>query len=257
MAMCAENRVILKTEDLWKSFGGVAAVSGVNLVITVGELSAIIGPNGAGKTTLFNLISGYYRPDRGRIIFKDRDISGFPAYRTSRMGISKSFQRTSLFPSMSVLENIMVALFAHKGQASNFYSSARAKRDTIEEALEILETVGLNEMASDSTGTLSHGDQRRLELGIALAGDPVLLLLDEPTAGMSPEETEATIELIKRISQAGEMAVVFTEHDMDVVFHMAAHIRVLNVGRIIAEGTPEEISRNEEVIRVYLGEEKA
>jgi branched-chain amino acid transport system ATP-binding protein len=254
--MCAENRVILRTEGLYKSFGGVVAVNDVSLVINEGELTAIIGPNGAGKTTLFNLITGQYRPDRGRMIFKGRDISQFPAYRLSRMGIGRSFQRTSLFLSMSVLENIMVALFAHRGQTSNFYSSVKARGAITEEALKILETIGLKELASNATGTLSHGDQRRLEIGIALAGEPVLLLFDEPTAGMSIEETEVTVELIKMLSQVDGRAVLFTEHDMDVVFYAATYIRVLSMGRIIAEGTPEEISKNEEVIRVYLGEEK-
>jgi branched-chain amino acid transport system ATP-binding protein len=243
---------VLDVRDVALSFGGFRALDGVSLRVAPGEISAVIGPNGAGKTTLFNVITGHLAPDTGRIGFAGRDITGQPPHAICRLGLARSFQRTNIFPRLTVFENVQIAVLSHQGRAYGLWAPARdLARD---ETLAILEQVGLAARATDVSGRLAYGDQKQLELGLALALEPTLLLLDEPTAGMSPQETRSSIMLVERIARARKLSVLFTEHDMDIVFAVARRIRVLHQGRIIVEGRPEEIRGHPEVKRVYLGE---
>jgi branched-chain amino acid transport system ATP-binding protein len=246
--------MILEVKGLSKSFGGLMAVYDVSFSMREGERGAIIGPNGAGKSTLFNLLTGHLRPDSGQVYFRKEEITGMAPHRICHKRISRSFQRVNIFPMLSVFENIQVALLAMQGKSRMIFSAARkmARRETEQ----ILEDIGLQDQREVLSGTLSHGDQKRLELGIALAGDPVLLLLDEPTQGMSPDETAATMDLIDRITRSRGITLLFIEHDIGTVFALAQVIRVLHLGALIAEGRPEEIRANSEVQRIYLGETK-
>ena len=243
---------LLHAQSVSKSFGGVQAVSRVDVQVREGELACIIGPNGAGKTTFFNLITGYVTPDEGRVIFDGQDITGLPPHRAARLGLVRSFQKTHVFPQMSVAENVQTMVLVQKKRSLDFLSTAlRLERDETEE---LLAMVGLAGSARSLAGTLSAGDRKRLELGIALAARPKLLLLDEPTCGMSPTETASTIELIQRLGREQRLTLLFTEHKMDVVFSIAERIAVLHFGRLIAEGKPEDIRANDEVRRVYFGD---
>jgi branched-chain amino acid transport system ATP-binding protein len=246
--------MILETQNLVKSFGGLTAVYDVNLRIQEGELASIIGPNGAGKTTLFNLLTGHLPLDSGRVIFQGRDITGLPPHTISRMGIGRSFQRLNIFPRLSTFDNVQVAVFSAQRQSRNLFSRASklARRET--EA--ILDSVGLLDKKGVKGGLLAHGDQKRLEMGIALAVEPTLLLLDEPTQGMSPRESAEITRLIQKLVKEKGLTLIFVEHDMNVVFGISDNIKVLHQGRIIFEGKPEEVKNNEEVQRIYLGEEK-
>ena len=246
---------MLEVVNLRKHFGGVHAVSGVNLAVADGELRAIIGPNGAGKTTLFNLITGDLRHDAGTIRFRGEEISALPPHELCRRGLGRTFQITSIFRRLSVLENVQTALLARHRRHYNLF--ARARRLYRDAALELLDRVGLEAQAPKPSGILSHGDQRRLELAIALAGEPSLLMLDEPTAGMAPRERHEIMVLVARIAATTGLTVVFTEHDMDVVFAVARRITVLHQGVVIAEGPPADVRANPEVRCVYLGEQDA
>jgi branched-chain amino acid transport system ATP-binding protein len=243
---------ILRVESLAKRFGGVEALAGVSLSVEPGEFRAIIGPNGAGKSTLFNTMTGLLHPDAGRVIFEGRDVTGEPPHRLTRRGVGRTFQITSVFADLSALENVQISLLAQGRQAWSVWPKAGALH--AERARELLELVGLGAVAARPAGTLSHGDQKRLELSIALAGKPRLLLLDEPTAGMAAQERLESIRLVHRV--AGELGVscVFTEHDMAVVFAVATRITVMHQGRVLAEGTPAEVRARREVQQVYLGE---
>ena len=243
---------LLEVAGLKRSFGGFQALGGVSFQVEAGEISAVIGPNGAGKTTLFNVITGHLAPDSGRVGFAGRDITGQPPHAICRLGLARSFQRTNIFPRLSVFENVQIAILSHERRAYGLWTPAQGLgRDR---TMEILEDVGLAPRAADPSGSLSYGDQKQLELGIALALQPTLLLLDEPTAGMSPQETRTSVALVARIARERKLTVLFTEHDMDVVFSVAQRIRVLHQGRLIAEGAPEEIRGLAEVKRVYFGE---
>ncbi|HWM76521.1 MAG TPA: ABC transporter ATP-binding protein [Methylomirabilota bacterium] len=243
---------LLEVAGLKRSFGGFQALGGVSFQVEAGEISAVIGPNGAGKTTLFNVITGHLAPDSGRVGFAGRDITGQPPHAICRLGLARSFQRTNIFPRLSVFENVQIAILSHERRAYGLWTPAQGLgRDR---TMEILEDVGLAPRAADPSGSLSYGDQKQLELGIALALEPTLLLLDEPTAGMSPQETRTSVALVARIARERKLTVLFTEHDMDVVFSVAQRIRVLHQGRLIAEGAPEEIRGLAEVKRVYFGE---
>ncbi|HID88042.1 MAG TPA: ABC transporter ATP-binding protein [Anaerolineae bacterium] len=242
---------MLRVEDVHKSFGDFKAVDGANLTVGDGELVAVIGPNGAGKTTLFNLITGQLKLDRGKIVFNGEDISGLPPYEICRRGIARSFQIVNTFPRLTVFENVQVAVLSQQRKSSNLLSPARSL--AVEETLTILESVGLSDKAGSIAGSLSHGDQKILEIAIALGNEPELLVLDEPTAGMSPEETAATMELIQRLARERHLTVLFCEHDMDVVFHIAQSIMVMHQGRTLVQGKPEEVRRNRDVQRAYLG----
>ncbi len=244
--------MILHIENAKKSFGGFVAVNGVSFSVKKGEICSIIGPNGAGKTTLFNLITGHLPVDEGNLAFKGIDITRMPPYKICRLGMGRSFQRTNIFPRLTVFQNIQAAVLVHRRESLNFFKSV----DSLfrEETEAILQRVGLKERGDTVSGSLSYGFQKQLELGIALASEPELLLLDEPTAGMSAQETHQTIDLIGRITREKGLTLLFTEHDMEVVFSISERILVLHQGRLIAGGSPEEIRNNPDVRKVYLGE---
>ena len=244
--------MLLEIADLKKAFGGFRATDGVSLSVEKGSLRSLIGPNGAGKTTLFNQITGYLVPDSGRVAFKGEAITGLHPYEISRKGITRAFQIINIFPRLTVVESVQLAILARRGQTLKCF--APAKKMVREEAMAVLETVGLAERSALLARELSHGDQRVLELALALAGEPELLLLDEPMAGMSPFERAKVTELIQRIHQDRGVTVLFCEHDMDVVFGISQKVTVLHQGRVIAEGKPEDIKKNEEVHMVYLGQ---
>jgi branched-chain amino acid transport system ATP-binding protein len=241
---------LLRTEKLTRHFGTLLAVNGVDFTVRAGELRAIIGPNGAGKSTFFKLISGELAPSAGRIFLAGRDITGLPQFAASQLGIAKSFQITTIFPGLSVFENVRVALQCRRS-VLNCWSRADGLPGLAERTREILAAVGLEGKAHELAANIGHGLQRHLEIGIALACEPRLLLLDEPTAGMSPEETERTITLIKRIGQG--RTVILVEHKMKVVLDIVDRITVLHQGAVLADGTPDEIRRDTLVQQVYLG----
>src|SRR5271157_294197 len=243
---------MLEVRDLRKSFGGVVAVGGVSLTVETRQIVAVIGPNGAGKSTFFNLITGHLRPDAGRVLLGGRDITGLPPHRICGLGMGRSFQLTNIFPRLTVLQNVQAALLAHRKRGRDFWS--RSELLFRDEAEALLVSVGLATVADAIAGTLAYGNQKQLELGIALASDPSVLLLDEPTAGMSATETHDTLRLLQRIAGERGLTLLFTEHDMEVVFAIAEKIAVLHQGRLLAEGTPAEVRANPEVRRVYLGE---
>jgi branched-chain amino acid transport system ATP-binding protein len=247
-----ETELVLETVGLSKHFGGVQAVNGVNLAVPVGDLRAIIGPNGAGKTTFFNLVTGDLAHDSGRVFLGGQEVSGLPPHELCRRGLGRTFQITSIFRRLSALENVQTALLSHHRRHYNVLLPAR--RLYRDEALGLLERVGLADQAAKPSGIMSHGDQRRLEMAIALAGDPRVLLLDEPTAGMAPRERHELMGLVAGIARDTSLTVVFTEHDMDVVFATARRITVLHQGTVLAEGSPAEVRANPDVQRVYLGQ---
>lgn len=246
--------MILQIENVSKSFGGIKAVDDVSFVVKERELSSIIGPNGAGKSTLFNLMTGYHTKDEGKVIFRDEDISRLPPYEICKRRIGRSFQIVSLFQRLSVFENVQTAILAGRGQSLKFLRPAKSLMRDIAE--DILESIGLAEKASVLASDLSHGEQRKLELGIALANRPELVFLDEPCAGLTSEETKIMINLIRSLAEERALTVLLVEHKMDVVFSISEKVRVLYQGRIIFEGVPEEVRKSEEVLRVYLGEQK-
>ena len=245
--------MFLKTEKVSKYFGGLKAVDQVDFHLKKGQLKSIIGPNGAGKTTLFNLIAGVYLPTHGRVFFKERDITRFSLHQVSQLGITKTYQITHIFPSLTVFENIRIAAQSRE-TSFNFWKTTYSLREVTQRALNILEQVELIEKRNWFASTLSHGERRYLEIGIALATQPEVLLLDEPTAGMSCAETNLCAELIQKLNKELQLSIVLVEHDMSVVMGISEEILVLNEGRALAEGTPQQVSNNEEVQRVYLGE---
>jgi branched-chain amino acid transport system ATP-binding protein len=242
---------MLQVEALDKSFEDFMAVSGANLTVKKGEIVAVIGPNGAGKTTLFNLITGALKRDKGKIIFKGEDISELPPYEICKKGISRSYQIVNIFPRLSVFRNVQVAVLSQQRKSRKLFRPAESM--VVTETKDILETVGLLDKAHGVAGALSHGDQKILEIGIALGNEPELLILDEPTAGMSPEETSATMELVKRLAQMRGLTILFCEHDMDIVFSIAESIMVMHQGRTLVQGRPDEVKKNSFVQEAYLG----
>jgi len=246
---------ILKVERLFKAFEGVSVIHDVSFTIAERELSAIIGPNGAGKTTLFNLITGYHRADSGKVYFRDRDVAGMQPYEIVKLGIARAFQVTNIFPRLTVQENVLAAVLSHQKRTLNMLRPSGKMEKALNRTDELLRSVGLSGMAHQQSGTLAHGNQKRLDIAVALALEPVMLLLDEPTAGMSPDERRETVELVQQLWDRLNITMVFIEHDMDIVFGISQIVRVLCYGQMLAEGTPEEISRNEQVIEAYLGEE--
>ncbi|MBI3990189.1 MAG: ABC transporter ATP-binding protein [candidate division NC10 bacterium] len=243
---------MLSVRGLAKSFGGLRAVDGVDLDVRQGEITAIIGPNGAGKTTFFNLISGAFPCDHGRIVFDGEEITNLPAPRLFKRGICRAFQVVNLFPRLTLFENVQAALLSHQGKVFNCF--LHVDRLARQETEQVLSEVGLAEKASLVSKNLSHGDQKRLDIAIALAAKPRLLLLDEPTAGLNPKESREIMGLVEGIAGRENLTVIFIEHDMDVVFSVAETIRVMHQGRLIAEGTPQVIKGHPEVRKVYLGE---
>jgi branched-chain amino acid transport system ATP-binding protein len=244
---------LLETRGLGRAFGALQAVAGVSLTVEPGEVRAIIGPNGAGKTTLFHLISGLLAPTAGRVLFRGDDITALPAPARCRLGISRTFQITSIFPELSVLENVRIAVQLRSG--GNFQLvGGRATLEASEERARVsLDSLGLLGRAAEPASTLPHGDQRLLEIAMAVAQEPALLLLDEPTQGLSPEDTVATVAVVRQVARRQKLTILLVEHDMDVVFDLADRISVLHFGQLIAEGTPDQIRANADVQLAYLG----
>jgi branched-chain amino acid transport system ATP-binding protein len=243
---------LVRTEALTKSFGALTAVNAVSLDVEEGSLHSVIGPNGAGKTTFFNLLTGHVTPTSGRIVFDGRDIAGTPPHHVAHLGIARSFQRTSIFPALSILDNVWLAAFARRTSWRGL-AWRRADRypELTERAHQVLADVGLDAAASRPAREISHGEQRQLELAIALAASPRLLLLDEPAAGLSPDETQKMVALVRTLK--GRYTIVLIEHKIDGVITISYRISVMHFGSVIAEGTPGEIQRNAEVRRAYLG----
>jgi branched-chain amino acid transport system ATP-binding protein len=246
---------LLRVEGVYKAFDGFPAVRGAHLSVEAGQVVAVIGPNGAGKTTLFNLITGVLVPDRGRILFAGEEIGRLPPHVRCRRGLGRTFQLANIFPRLSVFANVQVAVLAHQGRSRELLRPA--SRFATEETRAILQTTGLLPKADALAGTLSHGDQRILEIAIALGSRPRLLVLDEPTAGMSPEETTAAIGLIGRLAREGGLTILFCEHDMDVVFSVAESIMVMRQGQTIVQDAPDAVRRHPEVQAAYLGAARA
>jgi branched-chain amino acid transport system ATP-binding protein len=244
---------MLRVEDLDKSFDDFKAVDGAHLSIEKGQLVAVIGPNGAGKTTLFNLITGQLQPDNGKILLNDEDISKLPPHIICRKGVARSFQIANVFPRLSVFRNVQVSVLSQQKLSNKLFQPA--VRLVVEETDRILESVGLLDKKTNMSGSLSHGDKRILEIAIALGNEPDLLILDEPTAGMSPEETTTTMALIQRLAREQGLTILFCEHDMEVVFGTAQSIMVMQQGRTIVQDEPEIVRQNSEVQQAYLGGE--
>lgn len=248
-----DGEIILETRDLRKEFGALVAVDDVTLRVKAHTIHSIIGPNGAGKTTLFNLLSNAFEPTNGKVFFEGKDITGMPTHRIMHLGIGRSFQITNLFPNLSVLENVRLAVQATGRDSFRFLREAGHFKKYEAHAWEVLNQVGLGERALIPARALPHGDQRKLELALILAPDPRLLLLDEPTAGMAGEQVPEMLNLINQIRRNGDKTIILVEHNMSVVMNISDTITVMHQGRILAEGTPAEISANEEVQSAYLG----
>jgi branched-chain amino acid transport system ATP-binding protein len=242
---------VLEARDLAKSFGGVKAVDGVSFSVEAGRLVALIGPNGAGKTTCFNMLNGQLKPDRGEVLLAGKPITGLEPRKIWRLGVGRTFQITATFASMTVRENVQMALISHAGKTWRLFGRADQRR--LEPANALLEQVGMTQQAERACGVLAYGDLKRVELAVALANEPKLLLMDEPTAGMAPQERIALMALTARIARQRGIAVLFTEHDMDVVFAHADRVLVLDRGRLIAAGTSAEVRNDPQVRAVYLG----
>jgi branched-chain amino acid transport system ATP-binding protein len=240
---------VLRTEDLTIRFGGLTALNNVNFEVRRGEVRAIIGPNGAGKSTFFNCLTGVLRPTSGRILFNGQDIAGLPPNRISQKGMARSYQITNILPNATTLENVRIAAQSRR-HGWRMLTHHRGFRDLIDKSEAVLQSVGLAAKADELAANLSHGEQRNLEIGIALATEPQLLCLDEPTAGMSAAETHDTMQLVRRIAK--NLTILIVEHDMQVVMELANRITVLHYGEILAEGTPAEIQQNSRVQEVYL-----
>jgi branched-chain amino acid transport system ATP-binding protein len=246
---------ILEVQSLSKHFGGLAAVNGLSFAVEEGEIRGLIGPNGAGKTTIFNLISGYYRPSGGRIVYRGRDIAGLRTHRIAARGVVRTFQHTTLFQELTAFDNVLVGrhLAVRSGFLAALLGTDRRRMEAAKErSLEILAFMGLEDRRDEIAANLPHGLQKALGLAIALAADPKLLLLDEPFAGMNPEETRHMMTLVRRVRDAG-VTVLLVEHDMQAVMGLCDRITVVNFGEMLAEGTPAEIRADERVIEAYLG----
>ena len=244
---------MLQVKSVTKSFDGFLAVSDANLSVDKGEIVAVIGPNGAGKTTLFNLLTGVLKPDSGQILYKGQDITGLPSHMICRKGITRSFQVVNVFQRLSVFDNVQVAVLAREKKTRTLFTPAR--KLFVEETTRVLESVGLQEKAERVSATLSHGDRKVLEIAMAVAGKPEFLILDEPTAGMSPDETMRCIALIKQLSANLGLTILFCEHDMELVFSISNRIMVMVRGATVIQGTCEEVRCNEAVQAAYLGDD--
>ncbi len=242
---------MLEVKSLAKSFGGFAAVKGANLSVKKGEIVAVIGPNGAGKTTLFNLITGVLKPENGQVIFKGEDITGLPSYQICKKGVCRSFQVVNVFQRLSIFENVQISILSRERKTWNLFTPSA--KLAIEETNQILESVGLMGKKTRTTGLISHGDRKVLEIAMALGGNPELLILDEPTAGMAPEETSRCIELIKDLSKKRGLTILFCEHDMEIVFGIANRIMVMVRGGTIVQGSCDIVRANQAVQEAYLG----
>jgi branched-chain amino acid transport system ATP-binding protein len=248
-----DNDLILNIEHLSKSFFKYQVLTDVNYTLEKGELAAIIGPNGAGKTTFFNLITGYHPVSGGRVLFKGQEITNWPRYKIAQTGITRAFQVSNIYSKLTAYQNVRQSVLAQQKRTLNFFTPAEklARKETID----LLEVTGLTSFMDTDAGILSQGDKKKLELALALASKPDLLLLDEPTAGMSSEETHETMELVKRLNKEIGLSILFTEHDITVIFGYARKLSVLHQGVLVAEGTPDEVRQNKEAQQCYLGEE--
>ncbi len=249
-----DDSIILEAQHLRKHFGALVAVQDVSLTVRAGSLHSIIGPNGAGKTTLFNLLSGALKPTSGHVIYRGRDITSLPPHRIAHLGIGRSFQITNVFPNLSVFENVRLAAQAMGRDNLNLLIAASHLRRLNEHAGQVLELVGLQDKAAALASTLPHGDKRKLEIGILLASDPQVLLLDEPTAGMASEQVPQLMALIAQIRQGGKKTILLVEHNMDLVMNVSDMITVMHYGSVLAEGVPARIAANQQVQQAYLGE---
>ncbi|MEM4406276.1 MAG: ABC transporter ATP-binding protein [Candidatus Methanomethylicaceae archaeon] len=246
---------ILEVQRMKKAFGGVQAINDVTISFKKGETVSIIGPNGAGKTTLFNLITGFVKPDSGRILFKGKNITHLPHYKISRLGIGRSFQRSSVFPELTVFENIRAAVISREGKTFNLLTNVANLKKERDVSLKLLEEIGLEHAAGVKAAALSHGELKILDVGMALALNPEVLLLDEPTAGIPTVDRPKIMERISKISKNRGLTVIFVDHDMDVVFGFSERVVVLNYGNVLADGPPGEVGENDEVLEAYLGKE--
>jgi branched-chain amino acid transport system ATP-binding protein len=245
---------IIETRDLSRYFGGLRAVDGVSLQVAEGALHSIIGPNGAGKTTLFNLVSGTIKPTRGDVFLHGRRITGTPLHRMSHLGIGRSFQITNVFPNLTIFENARLSAQAQGHDSLKIWARASTFRRYEERAMEALQQVGLESKAGIAASVLPHGDKRKLELAILLAGDPEVLMLDEPTAGMASDQVPVLLDMIQQVRESTGKTVLLVEHNMNIVMNVSDRITVMHQGRVLAEGTPAEIRANEAVQHAYLGE---
>ena len=244
---------LIECHEVTRRFGGLIAVDNVDMTVEAGETRAIIGPNGAGKTTLFNLLTGVLTASEGQVIFDGRNITSLPVHDIIQRGISRTFQLTHLFPELSVLENVRIAAQARNNRRWYFLGGSQIINDSKTTALEAIKKLGLGDRATIQAGMLSHGDQRLLEIAMALSQNPKLLLLDEPTQGLSIEETERAINILKDLLNSSDLTVILVEHDMEVVFRLAEKITVLHRGRVIADGSPDTVKADVSVQEAYLG----
>jgi len=244
---------LIECHEVTRRFGGLIAVDNVDMTVEAGETRAIIGPNGAGKTTLFNLLTGVLTASEGQVIFEGRNITSLPVHDIIQRGISRTFQLTHLFPELSVLENVRIAAQARNNRRWYFLGGSQIINDSKAVALEAIKKLGLGDRATIQAGMLSHGDQRLLEIAMALSQNPKLLLLDEPTQGLSIEETERAINILKDLLNSTDLTVILVEHDMEVVFRLAEKITVLHRGRVIADGSPDTVKADDSVQEAYLG----
>ena len=242
---------LLSLQGINKSFGALKVLCDIDLAVSEGQIMSVIGPNSAGKTTLFNVVTGYFQPDSGKVEFENKNITGLKPFRITQAGLARSFQITNIFPQLTVWENVALAAQTASKKRTSFLSRATSIETINQQVEKILDEVGLSAWVSKPAGTLSHGDQRHLEIGMTLATSPRLLMLDEPTSGMSPAESTSTMDLIKNLKK--QVTILVIEHDMDLVMNLSDHIVVLDFGQKIAEGAPQAIAQHEEVRRVYLG----
>jgi ABC-type branched-subunit amino acid transport system ATPase component len=249
------DALILDVRGVEKNFGHTHILKGIDIEVKRGSLHAIIGPNGAGKTTLFNVITGRFPLDKGEIKFNGTDVTNWSPERRLSAGIARAFQIVNIFPNMTVLENVVLPAVIRHGKGMNMISGPWKNHQIVAEAEEVLKTVGLEKSAKMKAGLISHGDKKRLDIALALATDPKLLLLDEPTAGVGPDETRSLVELVKQLHQEHGTSIVFIEHNMSVVLDIAERVSVLSDGKMIAQGGPQEIQEHRGVIEAYLGED--
>ena len=247
------GEIILETQGLTRYFGNVAALDNISLVINKDQVTSLIGPNGAGKTTFFNALTGRFKPSSGHIIFKGKDITGLPPHKIIPRGLARSFQITSVFKELTVLENIRAAVIARSTARMNLFKHVNSFSSLYEQSIHYLKLIGLEDKKNLSCSTLTHGDMRVIEVGITLASDPDLILLDEPTQGMTPEETKRMVDLVKYLSKETKTTFFLIEHDMNVVFSISDRIVVLYYGKVLADGAPDEIRANQKVKEAYLG----
>lgn len=246
---------MLRSEGIRKDFSKFTALAGISLEVRKGEIRSIIGPNGAGKTTFFNVVTGKFKPTEGKIYFDGKDITGKPSYEIARYGIARTFQIVNIFLNLTVLENIMIPVLNKYKKNADFFSAPQIQDDIIKDSLQVIKGVGLEKDAHSVARNLSHGDKKKLDIGIGLARNPKMLLLDEPTGGLNPQENRAILSLIKTIAEKEKLTIILVEHDMHAVFSISDNITVFHQGRIIAEGKPEDVRQNRLVIEAYLGEE--